>query len=267
MLGTRRFSLACLAVVTTGLALAPPASAFDKGYLWLGVFSSGPVKGLTVIQDLGGRTARGTVSISSAIGEGASDTVAWVRQPCSRTLASPPAPSQALAIETIEIAHEGLSFASRPTALNASLTQGRSVRVWDSQGRPLACRPYANGSYEFMAASVFTGAVRGAVGAIQRSGANRGRMYLSLGGLDTDSSYRIVGSTRSCSRAYTSRSRVFAASVPRSSNGFVFHTIEFFGLQHTESAKSLRVFRRAPGGSPVQETCRPWVYIELTDRQ
>jgi hypothetical protein len=258
VLGTRRCSLGGLGLAAgLGLALVPPAGAFDRGYLSVGIFSSGPVKGLTILQRTGERRARGTASLSG-LTAGARYTVAWVKRPCSRTVASPSASGQAVAIETIEIAHEGLSFVTRPIALTGSLTQVRSARVWDDAGRAVACAGIvglAKGTYDATAKTVFSGRVHGALVAFHRREASAGRMYLSLGGLDPDSSYRVIASRRPCGRAYTNSSRVFTTSVPAASNGFVFQKIEFFGLRNTRAAKSLRVFSRTPRGPAAQETC------------
>jgi hypothetical protein len=262
--GTRKFTLTSLAVaVFAGLALAPSANAFDKGYLSVGVFASGPVKGLATLHQTGARTARGTVSLSGALGEGASDTVAWVKRPCSQSVASPAASTNEVAIESLELAHEGLSFVTRPIALKGTLSQIRSVRIWDDQGRQLACRAAQGESNEVMAAATFRRGLHGALAAYQRRAASRGKMYLSLGGLDPDSSYRVVGSEKPCGQTYTRSSHVFTTNVRPAANGFL-QSIEFRGLRNTKPAKSLRVFGRTPGGPAVQKACAAYV-IELED--
>jgi hypothetical protein len=249
-LGTVAAATAC------GAAVAPEAGAFDRGYIWMGVVSKGPVRGLTLLQQTDEHRARGTVAlVPGGIGEGASDTVAWSTKPCSKTVASPAAKGGGeVAIESLDLAHEGLSFARRSLPLSGSVESGRSIRVWGGR-KQLACTGGMTNERATIATAVFRGRVKGIFAAVQRRGARIVRGYTALPDLDANANYRMAGSRRSCSKADTSRSRTFSLALKRP-GGFATQVIEHLeDLVGVPGTASVRLLRSVPGGTATQVAC------------
>jgi hypothetical protein len=245
-----------LAIGLASLALAAPSQALDKQAPLVGVYSSnigGGVLGITVLQPTSAHRARATVALSAGVAEKAKGAVGWSTKPCSRTFASPAAKGGGeVAIETLELAHEGLSFANRSVPLAGSVGKGKTVRVWNGPTQ-LACAAVVPRTAKVITA-VFTGRIKGVFAAVQRRGSRTVRGYQALPDLDANASYRMVGSTRSCSRADTAGSRTFSLDLEHP-GGFSAQLIEHLEDLITPPPKSVRLFSRLPGAAATQTAC------------
>jgi hypothetical protein len=235
---------ALLLVLTTALALAlsAPASAFDRSYISVGVFSSGPVKGLAILARTGAHRARVTVSLNG-LEAGKSYVLGWYTKPCTKPVAAPAAKGGG------EVAMEEItSFITRPIALS-SMANVKSFRIWDKE-HVLSCRAARSPAGW---ATVFQGPITG-LGVVAAGNEGNAHAYISLHGLEADTDYRVLGSTRRCSRPYAPASRAFGFPDLHTAAHEAFLSFNFKKDKST-TVNSFRVLTRAPGGPPTQAAC------------
>jgi len=142
---------------------------------------------------------------------------------------------------TVRTDEDGAVKTSTSVSLSRSLARTRTMSAIGAGGAGLYCR--LTGTYDsgtgvltFASADGSTEAARvghafgwtpidtgdtPAVNAIQRPGRRTAEVYVSGSGLEPDTSYRVVGSTRACGQPVTRATQTFSASFRTDSDGDV----------------------------------------------
>jgi hypothetical protein len=206
------------------------------------------VKGVALLAKTGARRGRVTVSLDG-LEAGKSYAVGWSTKACAKP-ESPPSAQSSVLMETVTMTAE---FITRPIALSGSPAAVRSVRIWDKE-HVLSCTATSRRAVNV---GMLNGTIKGAVAVIAAGNEGNAHAYVSLSGLEVDTDYRVVGSTRACSRPYTPGSRMFG-SVPdlhtAAHEAFLALSLNFEKYKTTD-LKSYRVLTRTPGGPVKQAAC------------